>query len=171
MQGATQASCATELRSHAELPKTGHLIILSGPSGAGKSTVVRELIANCPLPIELSVSATTRKQRAGEVDGRDYHFVTLEKYWDTERKYVDDNYAFIPFPFKEIDTPSLSIEVNWSLQNLKGYFNTWSALQKFIAANKNNPVEDIINKIQLHWGKEEKRKIIFPIHLRLGIIK
>ncbi len=62
------------------LPATGHLIILSGPSGAGKSTVVRELLANCPLPIELSVSATTRKARAGEVEGREYHFVTKEQF-------------------------------------------------------------------------------------------
>ena len=62
------------------LPATGHLIILSGPSGAGKSTVVRELLANCPLPIELSVSATTRKARAGEVEGREYHFVTQDQF-------------------------------------------------------------------------------------------
>ncbi len=64
----------------AHLPATGRLIILSGPSGAGKSTVVRELLANCPLPIELSVSATTRKARAGEVEGREYHFVTKEQF-------------------------------------------------------------------------------------------
>lgn len=77
---AALSSQATARRVQADLPKTGHLIILSGPSGAGKSTVVRELLANCPLPIELSVSATTRKQRAGEVDGRDYHFVTHEQF-------------------------------------------------------------------------------------------
>jgi len=53
----------------------GKLIILSGPSGAGKSTVLRKLISGCSLPLELSVSYTTRKQRVGEVDGRDYHFV------------------------------------------------------------------------------------------------
>lgn len=65
---------------HKEPPKSGRLIILSGPSGAGKSTVVRELLANCPLPIELSVSCTTRKQRATEVHGRDYYFVTREEF-------------------------------------------------------------------------------------------
>ena len=58
----------------------GRLIILSGPSGAGKSTVVRELIATCPLPLKLSVSATTRAARVGEVDGREYHFVTRERF-------------------------------------------------------------------------------------------
>jgi len=58
----------------------GRLIILSGPSGAGKSTVLRKLISGCPLPLELSVSFTTRPQRVGEVDGRDYHFVSKERF-------------------------------------------------------------------------------------------
>ncbi|MCA9133924.1 MAG: guanylate kinase [Planctomycetales bacterium] len=58
----------------------GRLIILSGPSGAGKSTVVRELLSNCPLPLVLSVSATTRPQRPGEQHGRDYYFVSKEQF-------------------------------------------------------------------------------------------
>ena len=58
----------------------GRLIILSGPSGAGKSTVLRRLLTGCPLPLELSVSYTTRPQRFGEVDGRDYHFVSRERF-------------------------------------------------------------------------------------------
>ncbi len=62
------------------MSQRGRLIILSGPSGAGKSTVVRELIATCALPLELSVSATTRCPREGEQDGRDYHFVSLKKF-------------------------------------------------------------------------------------------
>ncbi len=63
-----------------DVSEVGKLIILSGPSGAGKSTVVRELLANCSLPLKLSVSATTRQPRAGEVDGRDYHFVSHEEF-------------------------------------------------------------------------------------------
>ena len=63
-----------------DVNEVGKLIILSGPSGAGKSTVVRELLANCSLPLKLSVSATTRQPRAGEVDGRDYHFVSHEEF-------------------------------------------------------------------------------------------
>lgn len=53
----------------------GRLIILSGPSGAGKSTVTRRLIRDCPLPLVLSVSATTRPPRPGERDGKDYFFL------------------------------------------------------------------------------------------------
>lgn len=59
---------------------SGHLIIVSGPSGAGKSTVVRGLLKECNLPIELSVSMTTRAPRFGEVDGFDYHFVSKERF-------------------------------------------------------------------------------------------
>jgi guanylate kinase len=49
--------------------------VLSGPSGVGKSTVVAGLRRECP-EIWLSVSATTRPPRPGEVDGREYHFVS-----------------------------------------------------------------------------------------------
>jgi guanylate kinase len=60
--------------------RDGILVIVSGPSGVGKSTVVRELIKSCPLPLRLSVSATTRPPRAGETDGVDYHFLTREQF-------------------------------------------------------------------------------------------
>lgn len=58
----------------------GRIIIVSGPSGAGKSTVLRRLLAMCALPLEMSVSATTRPPRPGEVDGRDYHFVSRQRF-------------------------------------------------------------------------------------------
>jgi len=58
----------------------GNLVVLSGPSGAGKSTVVRELLRNSRLPLKLSVSATTRLPRPGEVEGREYFFLTTEEF-------------------------------------------------------------------------------------------
>jgi guanylate kinase len=64
----------------ATMVKTGKLVIISGPSGAGKSTVVRELIQKARLPLRLSVSATTRAPRPGEVDGREYYFLTKEEF-------------------------------------------------------------------------------------------
>jgi guanylate kinase len=56
------------------------LVIVSGPSGAGKSTVVQRLLADCPVPLCLSVSATTRAPRPGEQDGVHYHFLTPEEF-------------------------------------------------------------------------------------------
>ncbi|MCC9609191.1 guanylate kinase [Blastopirellula sp. JC732] len=60
--------------------RTGKLVILSGPSGSGKTTVVRKLLGVAEPRLELSVSATTRPPRAGEVDGKDYHFLTTEEF-------------------------------------------------------------------------------------------
>ena len=57
----------------------GRLVVLAGPSGVGKSSVVHELRALYP-DLWFSVSATTREQRPGEVDGRDYHFVTPAEF-------------------------------------------------------------------------------------------
>lgn len=96
-----------------------------------------------------------------------YHFETLAAYWDPERRHVDQHYASIPFPFDEIKTPAFSIELYWSLDELEGYFHTWSVLQKFIAANHYNPVSKIIESIRPHWTGD-KLKIVFPLYLRMG---
>ncbi|TXG84800.1 MAG: guanylate kinase [Sphingomonadales bacterium] len=59
--------------------RRGLMFVLSSPSGAGKSTLSRALLASDP-DIALSVSATTRPMRAGEVDGRDYYFVDRARF-------------------------------------------------------------------------------------------
>jgi len=61
------------------LARRGLLFVLSSPSGAGKSTIARMLLEAEPL-VEMSVSATTRPMRPGEVDGRDYHFVEVDRF-------------------------------------------------------------------------------------------
>jgi guanylate kinase len=55
------------------------VFVITGPSGVGKGTLIRELLKAVP-DLELSVSATTRSPREGEVDGRDYHFLTPEEF-------------------------------------------------------------------------------------------
>lgn len=61
------------------MPGQGMLILLSGPSGSGKGTVCSHLINSFP-GIRLSVSATTRQPRPGEVHGRDYYFMSREEF-------------------------------------------------------------------------------------------
>ena len=57
---------------------TGRMLVISGPSGAGKSTICRKLLED--PRVEFSVSATTRKPRPGEVDGRDYRFIQAQDF-------------------------------------------------------------------------------------------
>jgi len=55
------------------------VFVITGPSGVGKGTLISKLLERVP-DLELSVSATTREPREGEVDGRDYHFLTPEQF-------------------------------------------------------------------------------------------
>ena len=57
----------------------GLLIVISGPSGCGKGTICKELRARHP-EIKVSVSTTTREIRAGEVEGRDYRYISKEEF-------------------------------------------------------------------------------------------
>jgi guanylate kinase len=55
------------------------VFVITGPSGVGKGTLISKLLERVP-DLELSVSATTRQPREGEVDGRDYHFLSTEQF-------------------------------------------------------------------------------------------
>ena len=67
-------------RQHKDaIARRGLMLVLSSPSGAGKTTLSRKLLEADP-GVELSVSVTTRKQRPGEIDGRDYHFIDAERF-------------------------------------------------------------------------------------------
>ncbi|XP_029649281.1 guanylate kinase isoform X1 [Octopus sinensis] len=61
-------------------------IVISGPSGAGKSTLLHLLMKDYPTSFAFSVSHTTRKPRPGEVDGKDYHFVTHKEFEEMIQK-------------------------------------------------------------------------------------
>ena len=59
--------------------RRGLMLVLSSPSGAGKTSISRRLLAEDD-ELELSISATTRKRRPGEVEGKDYHFVSNDDF-------------------------------------------------------------------------------------------
>jgi guanylate kinase len=61
------------------------VFVITGPSGVGKGTLIRELLKRLP-DLELSISATTREPREGEVDGRDYHFLSPEEFEQRMRR-------------------------------------------------------------------------------------
>ncbi|HEX7170690.1 MAG TPA: guanylate kinase [Rubrobacter sp.] len=68
----------------------GRLIVVSGPSGAGKSTLIKASLESVP-ELAYSVSATTRDPRPGEVDGKDYIFLSREEFerWIEEDRFLE----------------------------------------------------------------------------------
>ena len=92
----------------------------------------------------------------------------LDGYWDPERKYMDELYQTIPFPFPEIEAPPFKMTYEWNRDEVLGFLNTWSAVQHFIRRNGKNPVDYITNEIKSQWTGDEKKSVSFPFLLRVG---
>ena len=95
----------------------------------------------------------------------------LKGYWDKERKYIDDNYESIPFPFEEIETPDFTSKMDWDLSHLIGYLKTWSAVKHYENSTGFNPVDKIVAKLKSQWKPEEIKNVSFPILLRIARIQ
>lgn len=96
------------------------------------------------------------------------YFQTLKGYWDAERRYIDDLYRTIPFPFKEIVTPELSLKYRWSATQLLNYLNTWSGLQHYLKQHTETPLLELQQLLQQQSAQD--LEIQFPILLRLGCL-
>ncbi|MBX2843948.1 MAG: class I SAM-dependent methyltransferase [Flammeovirgaceae bacterium] len=98
------------------------------------------------------------------------HFYTgvVGEYWGKERKYIDEGYQTILFPFEEIEAPKFKIEVNWTFEQLIGYLNTWSSVKHYIKQNGENPVNFIEDELKANWGEAPEIRVVFPIVLRVG---
>lgn len=96
------------------------------------------------------------------------YFKTLKGYWDAERRYIDEAYQTIPFPFEKIATSELSMSFQWSAAQLLDYLNTWSALKHYRAKNSDDPLYEIKAFFALDDYGNQVFELKFPIFLRLG---
>jgi ubiquinone/menaquinone biosynthesis C-methylase UbiE len=97
----------------------------------------------------------------------------IGNYWDKERRYIDEHYKTIPFPFKhEIQAPPFETNLQWSFEHFIGYLNTWSAVKHFIKQNGFNPVDALQKEIRPYWGDDESnREIKFPLLTRIAKLR
>jgi guanylate kinase len=87
--------------------ESAKVFVITGPSGVGKGTLIRRLLERFP-DLALSVSATTRAPREGEVNGRDYHFLTEEQF--QERRDADDFLEFASYSGNHYGTLKSELE-------------------------------------------------------------
>ena len=100
-----------------------------------------------------------------------FYTETVHTYWDAERRHVDASYKTIPFPFEEIADPVVATKLEWNIDILEGYLNTWSAVQHYIKQNNSNPVTPLIKEIRTVFDDQTPLQVTFPIFMRIGIIK
>jgi ubiquinone/menaquinone biosynthesis C-methylase UbiE len=96
----------------------------------------------------------------------------LGAYWDKERKFIDDHYQSLPFPYKETQIPPFQINDEWNFNQLIGYLNTWSALNHYKKINGKNPLDQLISYLAKIWGCEDLvRPVRFPVIAKIAFIR
>ncbi len=105
-----------------------------------------------------------------ELNDKFQHFYQeqIGDYWDGERRYIDEEYQTIPFTFEEIKTPSFSMNYHWDFDQLEGYLNTWSSVQKYINQHQTNPVTQFIEACKDIFTKNAQFEVFFPVFLKIG---
>ncbi len=99
---------------------------------------------------------------------RRFIFEDLREYWPPERKYVDENYQTIPFPFERIDAPPFSLENHWTLAQIVGYMTSMSATARYIKANGADPVIAVEAELRALWSDAAPRRIVWPLIVLAG---
>ncbi len=98
-----------------------------------------------------------------------YYDKVVGSFWPPERALVE-KFEELPFPFSEIQTPSFEMIAQWNLKHLLGYLRSWSATQRFIAANKRDPLKAIADDLRAAWGDPgQMRKVVWLLILRVGL--
>ena len=96
-----------------------------------------------------------------------YNDILGDHYWPKERRYIDEEYKTIPFPFIDIPSPVFNIQKKINFEQLIGYLNTWSAVKEYAKQNGQNPIELIYPELHKAWGMKQ-RQVSWPIYLKTG---
>ncbi|MDR5590134.1 class I SAM-dependent methyltransferase [Christiangramia sp. SM2212] len=90
----------------------------------------------------------------------------IGSYWDEERKYLDEEYKTIPFPFQSIKTPGFVRAYEWDIDHFLGYLRTWSAVKHYERQHGEDPVALVEDQLRKAFG--DKNEINFPILFKVG---
>jgi SAM-dependent methyltransferase len=99
--------------------------------------------------------------------GRFYRDV-LGPFWPSERALVDSGYAGIALPYAELIAPVMTMEADWSLEQLGGYLSTWSAVGRYRERVGEDPLPDILREAGSAWGVASTHRIRWPLVVRAG---
>lgn len=100
---------------------------------------------------------------------QDFYSNVVGPFWPPERMLVEEGYRTIPFPFREIAAPTFEMEARWTMEQLLGYFSTWSATNRYIKANGTNPLSALAEKLNPVWGEPDSSRLVtWPLSLRVG---
>jgi SAM-dependent methyltransferase len=106
----------------------------------------------------------------GEIDAivEDFYEREVGPYWPPERRHVEQGYRTLPFPFARMPAPDFELVTQWSLEQLLGYFASWSAVQRYKDVRGADPLPALRAQLEAGWPAPETRRLRWPIHVLLG---
>lgn len=107
-------------------------------------------------------------EQVDEIVNAFYHDV-VGPYWPPERRHVEQGYSDLEFPFEIIESPKFTTSLNYTLDQLLGYVETWSAVKNYKIQIKVNPIQQLRAPLAEVWGPADKVNLIsWPIALKVG---
>lgn len=98
-----------------------------------------------------------------------FYSVTLAGHWPPQRRFVEEGYRTLAFPFDEISSPQFEMRADWTLAEMLGYVETWSATGALAKTQGREKIEDFRNEVSNAWGDPQSRRTIrWPLSMRLG---
>lgn len=103
---------------------------------------------------------------------RQFYEETVAPYWPPARRWVDEAYRTLPFPFTELEAPAFATRAQWTLDRILGYLGTWSAVERFREREGTDPVDALAPALRSAWqGDAQRRTVTWPLHLRVGLVE
>lgn len=102
---------------------------------------------------------------------RDFYEDKLQPHWPPQRRWVDEGYRTLAFPFVELQPPQLQIRHWWCASEFVGYISTWSAVRRLHEADQGAVFARFAQDLSRLWGDPQKRRLVrWPINLRVGVV-
>lgn len=93
---------------------------------------------------------------------------TLKDFWDSERRFIEDEYSTIPFPFQQIEFNETYMKYDWTFDQMIGYLRSWSAVQHYITKFQSDPVELIQDELISCWPGTKTIPVSMKIINKIG---
>ncbi len=97
----------------------------------------------------------------------EFEHVTVGPYWPAERKHIDNRYAQLQLPGRQLHVPGWQMAAQWPLAHLLGYVGSWSAVRRYRAATGTDPLPALADELTAQWGDPRTcRDIRWPLVVR-----
>lgn len=97
-----------------------------------------------------------------------YYRDILAGYWAPQIAHIEAHYRTLPFPYEPVAPPPFEMEAEWGLDELLGFLDSWSAVQRYRQEQGDHPARRLWPELERAWGDAAARPVRWALHMRVG---